>query len=407
MHSPWLVFIESNTSGTGRLFARAAAREGFEPVLLAKDPARYGYAGEDGIRVIQADTQDLGAVLNLLRNLMGDRGIAGVTSSSEYYIEMVGEVTRRLALPGPNPEAIRLCRDKQAQRIRLQSAGAGVPMFTPAESTEAAVEAAKAIGLPVVVKPVNGSGSVGVKMCDRLGEVQEHASALLGQKVNERGLPLPGRILIEEMVLGPEYSVEAFGRNIIGITQKHLGPLPYFVEAGHDFPAPLSEETKSEINDAVVAAIDALGLGWGPSHSELRLTKQGVKIIEVNPRLAGGYIPELVRLAFGIDMIDETIKLVAGRHSGPEKTTSRCSSIRFIIPDRDGILLNVHNLNKAEQLSGVVEARLYSSLGNSICCYGDFRSRVGHVIAVADSVESSSAIATEARREIELVIGAK
>lgn len=403
----WLIFIESNTTGTGRLFARIAARQGFEPVLLTNDETRYRYVREDGLRFIRTDTQDIEAVLDACHDLMKERELAGVTSTSEYYIEMAGEVAGRLSLPGPDPRAIRVCRDKHAQRTRLQQAGVGIPKFVSVDSPEAAVEAAESLGLPVVVKPVSGSGSVGVKMCERLGEVQSQASLLLRQKQNERGLPLPGRILVEEMALGPEYSVEALGRRVIGITQKHLGPLPHFVEVGHDFPATLSNETESAINDTVVRALDAVGLGWGPSHCELRVTREGVKIIEINPRLAGGFIPELVRLAYGIDMISETIKLVVGHLPCLEKTKNACSSIRFIIPDKEGTLVRADNLDDAARLSGIVEARLYSSIGDVMPRHDDFRSRVGHVIAVANSAEAARAAANEAHGMIELVIEAE
>lgn len=407
MHGPWLAFIESNTTGTGRSFARMAALQGFQPVLLAKDHARYSYSSEDWLRVIRVNTQNTEAVLKVCRYLTDDRGLAGVTSSSEYFIEMAGEIAGQLLLPGPNPEAVRACRDKLAQRIRLRDAGVGIPEFISVDSPNAAGEAAEALGVPVVLKPASGSGSVGVKMCERLSEVREHASVLLQQKVNERGLLMPARILVEEMVQGPEYSVEAFGQRVVGITQKHLGPLPHFVEVGHDFPAPLPAEKESAIRDATMRALDALGLSWGPSHCELRLTERGVKIIEVNPRLAGGYIPELVRLGFGIDMIAETIKLVVGRHSSLEKTTDLHSSIRFIIPDREGVLIKVDNLINAERLSGIAEAKLYASIGDSMRCHGDFRSRVGHVIAIAKSAEASSAIAEEALGMIRLTIEAE
>lgn len=407
MQMPWLVFIESNTTGTGRLFARIAARQGFEPVLLTNDEARYRYAGEDGLRIIRTDTQDIQSVLNVCGDLIKERELAGVTSTSEYYIEMAGEVAGQLALAGPDPKAIRICRDKQAQRTRLQQAGVGIPKSISVDSSEAAIEAAESLGWPVVLKPVSGSGSVGVKMCERPGEVQSHASFLLRQKHNERGLPLPGRILVEEMALGPEYSVEVFGRRVIGITQKHLGPLPHFVEVGHDFPAILPNETESAIKDTVMRSLEAVGLDWGPSHCELRVTQQGVRIIEINPRLAGGYIPELVRLASGIDLIAETIRLVVGHPSCPEKTKNAHSSIRFIIPDKEGTLIRVDNLDRAARLGGIVEARLYAAIGDVMHCHNDFRSRVGHVIVVTSSAETSRATAEEARRMIKLIVEAK
>ncbi|HEU4456584.1 MAG TPA: hypothetical protein VFR81_26185, partial [Longimicrobium sp.] len=45
---PALLFIESNTSGTGRLFVQAAREIGYRPVLVTARPAKYAYLAEDG-----------------------------------------------------------------------------------------------------------------------------------------------------------------------------------------------------------------------------------------------------------------------------------------------------------------------------------------------------------------------
>ncbi len=43
-----LLFVESNTSGTGRLFARTARNMGFHPVLITTRPGKYAYLAEEG-----------------------------------------------------------------------------------------------------------------------------------------------------------------------------------------------------------------------------------------------------------------------------------------------------------------------------------------------------------------------
>lgn len=233
-----VVFVESNTSGTGRLFARSAASQGFRPILLTSDPNRYKYARQDRIEVLKVDTQRKGAIIAACQRLESDGSVlAGVTSSSEYFIETAAAVARELELHGPSPDAIAVCRDKFLQRQRLKQSGVSVPQFYSAFSTREAVAAALEIGFPVVLKPVCGSGSIGVRLCMGEREVISHANYLLAQRTNERGMPIPAIVLVEEYLVGKEYSVEAFGNRIIGITRKHLGRLPDFVEIGHDYPA--------------------------------------------------------------------------------------------------------------------------------------------------------------------------
>lgn len=55
----WLVFVESNTSGSGQLFARVTVQCGYGPVLLAKDPARYSYIHQGSVDYVPCDTSSL------------------------------------------------------------------------------------------------------------------------------------------------------------------------------------------------------------------------------------------------------------------------------------------------------------------------------------------------------------
>src|ERR1044072_5299153 len=161
MMNAWLAFVESNTSGTGRLFARAASQQGFRPILLSDDPARYSYASEDGLDTLKVDTRAELTVLDACRRLATGAELAGVTSSSEYFVSIAAAIAQHLSLAGPSPDAVRACRDKYRQRGRLQNAGVPMPAFRRATSVNTAVSAAQDLGLPVIVKPVSGSGSVG------------------------------------------------------------------------------------------------------------------------------------------------------------------------------------------------------------------------------------------------------
>jgi S-sulfo-L-cysteine synthase (3-phospho-L-serine-dependent) len=407
MKLPWLILIESNTSGTGRLFARRATELGYRPMLLAANLSRYSYVVEDGIESLEIDTQDKDAILRVCRQLAHESKIAGVVSSSDYFIETSAEIARELDLPGPAPDSIRICRDKWRQRLLLCDAGLGIPRFIQASSKTEAVNAARTIRVPVVVKPVAGSGSVGVRLCRDTEEVARHAGELLEKNCNERGLPVTKKILVEEYITGQEYSVESFGKKIIGITRKHLGPLPHFVEAGHDFPADISPELEVLIRQTVWTALQALGIDFGPSHSEVRITPAGVKVIEVNPRLAGGYIPEIVRLATGMDLIRGAVSAAVGGFSYLPRLSHRYASIRFLIPSDDALIQFVSGIEDARRIPGVADVQLYRAFEKTTQTFHDFRDRLGHVIAVTDSSEEAIAVAEKAQSLIELVANEK
>ncbi len=384
MTGGWLVLVESNTTGSGRLFCECARRMGLRPVLLARDPDRYPYVRADAVDSRVADTTAPDALLAACAGLGGP--VAGVTSSSEYFIGTAGQIARSLGLPHPDPEAVASCRDKNQQRIRLLQAGLPCPAFEAARSADEAVAAAARIGLPVVIKPVAGSGSVGVRLCASLAEAAAAASHVLTSDPAGLGLPPQGSVLVEQFLTGPEYSAEILGEQVIGITRKHLGPEPYFVETGHDFPAPLGLAEQAAIGDAAVAGLRALGLGWGGAHVELRHTAAaGPVIVEVNPRLAGGMIPRMVQEATGIDMIFQVVAAAAGRPGLPRPAAARAASIRFLVAGQPGQLTDVTGMAAARQLPGVVEVGLTCEIGQEVVLRHSFRDRLGYVIAAASN----------------------
>ena len=396
MSKPALVFVESNTTGTGRLFAIEARRRSYRPVLLSADPSRYFYVEQEGIDVIRVDTENMSELLAVCEQFRDNGRIIGIYSSSEYYIPIVAELAQYLGLQGPNPESVRITRNKYSQRMRLKRAGVPTPHFSAASSIRQAIEAACCLGFPVIVKPVAGSGSVGVQLCRDLIDVEQHASFLLKQSCNERGQPIPCFILVEEFADGPQYSIETFNQKVIGITKKYLGPLPHFVMIGHDHPATLPSGTQVVLERIALKGLTALSLTWGPAHIEVRLTGNRPQIIEINPRLAGGFIPELVRLATGIDLVAETISLICGEKSNPTRSLSRYACIRFIVPTNDGIFMEMNGLAEARRISEVEEVCTYLEPGKYVIRQGDFRDRIGHVIASSDTAEAAFQAAEEA-----------
>ncbi|MFL6124043.1 ATP-grasp domain-containing protein [Actinophytocola sp.] len=396
MNGPWFVLVESNTTGTGRDFAVAASRRGLTPVMVARDPRRYPYVAELALPVVEVDTANPDVVEAACRRL-GAPGPVGITSSSEYFVRTAAVVAQRLGLRGQDPDAIALCRDKSAQRRRLRDAGVPVPDFVPCATAAAAAAAARSLGGPVVVKPVSGSGSEGVRRCANPGAARWWAARLLADR---RRFPA-GRLLVEREVRGPEYSVEIVDGVPVGITRKHLGRPPYFVETGHDYPAPLPAEQAAALADTAVRSVRAVGHVVGPAHVELRLA--GVPtVIEINPRLPGGLIPRLVRHAVGRDLVDEVVAAAAGIPAADPVPGAGFAAIRFLLPPRQGVVAEVSGLDRARQLPGVVDVSCVLEPGADIRFTHSFTDRKGHAIGVGDHAAGAIAAAELALAELRL-----
>jgi S-sulfo-L-cysteine synthase (3-phospho-L-serine-dependent) len=388
----WLILLESNTTGSGRLFCAAACRLGLRPVVFARDPGRYPYLTEDGIETRMLDTGDLSAVRQAAAELTDQ--LVGVTSSSEYFVAAAAGLAAELGLPHPDSEAITACRNKAIQRRLLRTYGVAGPDFAVATDPDRMAELAGELGYPVVVKPVSGSGSVGVRLCHRPAEVAEATRAALAGEL--AGIPPQSAVLVEQYLAGPEYSVETFGTRVVGITGKHVSPPPYFVETGHDVPARLPGGAQAALAETALRALAALSLGWGPAHVELRLTADGPAVIEVNPRLAGGMIPDLLRLATGVDVIEATVANAAGLPVRLDPTRAAGAAIRFLIAQRSGRFVAAGGLDRAAGWPRVTEVVLTRRPGSELSLEHSFRDRIGYLIGTGHDSRAAADVADRA-----------
>lgn len=398
----WLAFVESNTTGTGREFCAAARARGLRPVLLTGDPGRYVYVEQDGIDTRRLDTGDLAAVVDHCAGLAQHGGLAGIASSSEYFVATAARAACKLGLPAADGDAIARCRDKETQVLALAAAGVPVPASTAVSAVADAVRAAGGIGHPVVLKPVRGSGSVGVRLCRDREETRWWAAELLSRSTDERGNPVPARILVQAAVEGPEFSVETFDDAVVTVVAKHIGPRPYFVETGHEVPAPVPRATAASLGDTALRALAALGLGWGAAHTELRLSPDGPVVIEVNPRLAGGMIPVAVRAALGVDLIDAVIARAAGQRRRPARPGQRHAAVRFLHNEREGRVTGVEGIAAARTAPGVVAVAVGTAPGRTVRVTHSFQDRLGCVVATGTDGEQAGHRAAAAARLISI-----
>ncbi|TJV63879.1 MAG: ATP-grasp domain-containing protein [Mesorhizobium sp.] len=384
-----LIILGGTMMGSGLLYVQAAQRLGLQPITLSDDPTRYDHFAAKGAETIRVDTDDLDALIGECSRLRVTYDIAGVTSARDSFYATVGKLCRHFDLPGPNPEAIEQCLDKYTQRQLLAASGVPIPAYRLAANAADVEVSAAEIGLPVIVKPAVGSGSVGVRLCRNADEVVEHTNYLLGGQHIGRSAP---RILVEEFAQGPLYVAEIMGKEVIGISTLDFGPPPNFVYHENTYPAALTDDEHNRIADVSLTCLRALGLGWGPTNIELRWTKRGPVVIEVNPRLSGSPGPQLVKLASGIDLIAEHIKLAIGGDVNLRRSHSETAAAQFLVPDRDGILDWIDGESPAADVQGVAEVKLYIKSKTPIVRKGDYRDCIGYVVAASPSLEQSKAI---------------
>lgn len=394
------LFVESNTTGTGELLLKRARALGFEPYLVVRNRARYPFLKDSAApQVIEAETRNPDDVIGVASKV---GRLKGIYSSSDYFVETASRAATAMGLPAANPEAMVTCRNKWKQALQLQRQSIAIPATRLATSITDVEDILTQVTLPVVVKPVSGSGSSGVRLCDSATAAIKAFESAKNALLDQMELTSPD-ILVQQYVEGKEYSAEMIAHDgalhCLGILAKHKGPTPCFVEVGHDFPAPLPESSLQELASFAAGAVSALGLNFGPAHVEFVITEWGPVIIEVNPRLAGGMIPVMLSHALGTSILDMVIKLYAGEAFTPLRTSTRAGAIRFCLAEKAGKLKHLSFSRSPDEK--VPEAGLLKSEGEELQTNGDFRDRVAYAIGVEDELDAA---ARAAERMIDSIV---
>ncbi|MFJ4010152.1 ATP-grasp domain-containing protein [Streptomyces sp. NPDC090026] len=332
-------------------------------------------------------------------------GTFGERNQSHY-----ASIAEALGLTAHSPNTVHLVHDKQAMRARLSEAGVDSTAGARAADLDALRAFVHRYGLPCVVKPVSNSGSAGIT---KVTSETELAGAFARANDSYEGLAHAG-VLVEEFLDGPQFSVEAVSEagehQVVAITAKFSDPAS-FVELGHVTPARLTDEVRNEVHAHVGAVLDALGVEFGPTHSEICLTEKGPRLIETHVRMGGDEIPALVQDATGVDVDDCAARQTLGESILPgvratlaEERPARCSAIWFAALEVTGRLDHVGRLDEARSLPGVTEVRLLAKQGAEVGGLNSSDSRVAFARALADTPEEAAHAARAAVEHLEFTL---
>ncbi|NEN96635.1 MAG: ATP-grasp domain-containing protein [Moorea sp. SIO3I7] len=302
------------------------------------------------------DTLDAQMMIDAARNLPENIKIDGVLCWDEIRMVQTAKLTQALSLPGTNPEYVARCRDKHLTRRFLTASRVPQPTSILVSSLDETTQAAEMIGYPVIIKPRALGASYGVSLVNGAEQVNtafEHAKT-----ATEEGVPVyDQRVLVEEYMQGPEVSIDIAWVNGVMypmfVARKITGFFPHFEEIGHIVHShdPLLQD--AQFICVLQQAHQAVGFLNGITHTELRLTQSGPKIIEINARLGGDMIPYVGWFASGINPGQVAVAVACGHKPNIEKTRKSVAAIRFLYPEYDSIVDSVQ-INHAE-LPGSVD----------------------------------------------------
>lgn len=241
---------------------------------------------------------------------VADLAPAGVVTFSDRRLALTARLAAHRGLPYHSSRTVELLTDKFAQRTALDLAGVPSARARAVRTVAEAVAAAGEIGLPAVLKPRYGAGSVDtcrVSTADECAAVM--AKFLADPRAPHDGFVLEELLVGDPAVAGPQWgdyvSVEALVTEDRVSTVCVTGKFPLaepFRETGMVLSAPIGAETRARAAEVAADAVRALGIRHGVTHTELKLTATGPRVIEVNGRL-GGYVGDILRRATGFDLL--------------------------------------------------------------------------------------------------------
>lgn len=378
----------------------AAVDMGLSVVAVDMNPDAIGFQ-IPGIETEVISTIDIPAVLEAAKR----HNISGImTLASDMPMRTVAAVAKEMGLVGITEDTAVKATNKAAMRKALQDAGVPVPKFFRVTNKEEYTRAVKEMTSAFMVKPADNSGSRGIIKVPATATENEKMDAYRYSRENSRS----GDVVAEEYMEGPEVSVETLTVDgvchVIQITDKITTGAPYFVEMGHTQPTAHSAEIAEKIRQVAIAANKAIGITSGPSHTEIIVTPEGPKIVELGARLGGDCITtHLVPLSTGVDMVRCCIAIALGEKPDLTPKFQKGSAIRYF-SQTPGVVQSIVGIEEAEKMPGVRQVSIVHGVGETVGIINSSAARMGFVIAQGDDRKNAIDLCEKAMDAIQITI---
>ncbi len=287
---------------------KCAEKQGYKIVLCDYSEDNVGKEYADIFH--RVSTLDKEALLSVAAR----ENIDGIVSNSEPAMPTVSYVGNKMGLPSNPYESIVTLSRKNLFRNFLKNNGFNCPQSYTANDYETAKSKVEGLNFPLMVKPVDSSGSRGVNRIESVVELK-HAFATAISFSKEK------RVIVEEYIerthdymIGGDIFV-ADGKVVFWGLMNCLRDdlVNVFVPVGKSFPVFISNDQFNAIKIIINLILKKLNIRFGPFNVELMFSKKDrLFVIEMNPRNGGNKIPEILKIITGVDLVKATIEAALG-----------------------------------------------------------------------------------------------
>ncbi|MFN7359597.1 biotin carboxylase N-terminal domain-containing protein [Brevundimonas sp.] len=293
--------------GTVAVYSEADARSlavemAEEAVLLGPAPAARSYLLAD--RIVDAVRQT---------------GAEAVHPGFGFLSENAGFARRlrdeKIAFIGPNPEAIDSMGDKITSKKFAAEAGVStVPGHMGLiETPEQAVEIARGIGYPVMIKASAGGGGKGIRVAHSDADMAEGFAAVKAEALNAFG---DDRVFLERFIVNPRHiEIQVLGDrhgNIVHLFERECSIQRRNQKVIEEAPSPLLDpETRAAMGAQAVALARAVSYDSAGTVEFVAGQDKSFYFLEMNTRLQVEH--PVTELITGVDLVEQMIRSAAGQ----------------------------------------------------------------------------------------------
>lgn len=332
-------------------------------------------------------TTDLDAVLKLSKKLNID-GI--MTYNSDPAAPTAAYVAEKLGLPGNPYQSVKIMSEKNLFRDFLISNGLNAPKFGNYLNIEDALCHINDFSFPIIIKPVDSSGSKGVTVVNNVNDVQNAIECALEKSRSKK-------FIIEEYIepVGKQLHGDGFVQNG-KVVFLHLGDhhfdstinnlVPYSTTYPTEHPVEIVNACKNQIQDFM----SKVGFKNGGFNVELRISNKDNKpyIIDIGARNGGNFTPKVIEYGSGFNFLDRAIKIALGESIDDIKMTDKVSNfVSYLIlhSDKNGVLNNIV-LDKMIE-DRIIEKHIYLKSGDKVETFLGANAALGVLIMKYESRE--------------------
>lgn len=392
-----IIFIETTKSGSSREAIKAAERLGYFTVLFTDRRNLLNQRKEfpdvhQMIYVNQITEENIRSEITKL--VVQGKIITTIISFVDPYVSIAAKLSNELCNSTISVNALKKMEDKTLTREVLKN-NPTAPQFTIYNPSDYLTQFVNNYGkeFPMIIKSPVSKASKDVYLVDNKLEMESVMRKLLKLYPSQK-------ILLEEYLNGPQYLVEVLVHkgeiHIIAVIKQDITKKSRFIVTGYEVQISEEEQLHQTLFEAVKSIVQDLEVINGACHLEIRFVNGDWKLIEINPRISGGAMNRMIEEAFGINLVEETIKLFLGQEPNLIRKYEKHIYTHYITIGSNGYLLKVTGRNKAAIQPGVLEVYIKPRKGSTMTPPISMGHRYGYVMATGNSPDEAQANAVHA-----------